>query len=412
MFLIYNFLIYLLIFLSPIIIIYRIIIGKEDPTRFLERFCIYKKRSKDNSIIWFHTASVGEMMSIVPVLKKLEKNKKVKKILITSTTTSSANIFLKFNFKKVIHRYFPIDSNFNSNQFIQYWQPKLAIFVESEIWPNTYKNLHLNKIPIILLNARITEKSYKKWILIGKFAYNIFSKISLALPQNQETAKYLKYLGVKKIKFCGNLKYYGDKVSKSKTTKLTKKFKKFKVWCAASTHHNEEILIGKIHRKVKKKINNLLTIIIPRHIRRSEEISSELNDLKLHVEIHSRNKKIKKNTDIYLVDSFGISKSFYQLSNTTFMGGSLVPHGGQNPLEPARQNNYIIHGSYINNFKEIYSFLKQNKISFMTNNLSNLEKILFKKINQKVPNLTIKKINDIGEKILKKNLTELGNYIK
>ena len=412
MFLIYNFLIYLLLLLSPIVIIYRIIIGKEDSSRFLERFCVYKKINIKNPLIWFHTASVGEMMSIIPVLKKLEKNKNIKKILVTSTTTSSANIFLKFKFKKIIHKYFPIDSNLNSKKFIKLWKPKVAIFVESEIWPNTYKNLYLNNIPIILLNARITKKTFKKWFLAKKFAKNIFSKISLALPQNEETAKYLKYLGVKKIKICGNLKYFGDKTNKDKTNRLLKKFKRFKVWCAASTHHNEEILIGKIHKKIKRKINNLLTIIIPRHIRRTNEISSELKNLNLDVEIHSQNKVIRKNTDIYLVDSFGISKNFYQLSNITFMGGSIIPHGGQNPLEPARQNNYIIHGSYIKNFREIYSFLKKNNISFMTNNLLNLEKILYKKINQKVPNSMIRKINTIGEKILKKNLHELNNYIK
>ena len=412
MFLIYNFLIYLLLLLSPIVIIYRIIIGKEDSSRFLERFCVYKKINIKNPLIWFHTASVGEMMSIIPVLKKLEKNKNIKKILVTSTTTSSANIFLKFKFKKIIHKYFPIDSNLNSKKFIKLWKPKVAIFVESEIWPNTYKNLYLNNIPIILLNARITKKTFEKWFLAKKFAKNIFSKISLALPQNEETAKYLKYLGVKKIKICGNLKYFGDKTNKDKTNRLLKKFKRFKVWCAASTHHNEEILIGKIHKKIKRKINNLLTIIIPRHIRRTNEISSELKNLNLDVEIHSQNKVIRKNTDIYLVDSFGISKNFYQLSNITFMGGSIIPHGGQNPLEPARQNNYIIHGSYIKNFREIYSFLKKNNISFMTNNSLNLEKILYKKINQKVPNSMIRKINTIGEKILKKNLHELNNYIK
>ena len=178
----------------------------------------------------------------------------------------------------------------------------------------------------------------------------------MALPQNEETAKYLKYLGVKKIKICGNLKYFGDKTNKDKTKKYLKKFKRFKV-CKV-THHNEEILIGKIHKKIKRKIKNLLTIIIPRHIRRTNEISSELKNLNLDVEIHSQNKVIRKNTDIYLVDSFGISKNFYQLSNITFMGGSIIPHGGQNPLEPARQNNYIIHGSYIK-LGEIYSFLKK-----------------------------------------------------
>lgn len=412
MFIIYNFLGFIITILSPVIIVYRILKGKEDPIRFSERYCSYKETKEKVTTIWFHTASVGEMMSIIPILKKLENNKRIKKILLTSTTTSSAKIFLKFKFNKTIHKYFPIDSDFFSNKFIKIWNPKLAVFVESEIWPNMFKNLKKNKIPIILINARITKESYNKWIKFEKFSKSIFNNISLALPQNKETTKYLKTLGVKNIKFCGNLKYYDDKNKKTKKIFLKNKFQNYKVWCAASTHYNEEIIIGNIHKKLKKRIKNILTIIIPRHIKRSKNIENDLKKIGLKVVAHSQNPKKLNRTDIYLVDSFGISKFFYQLSNVTFMGGSLIPHGGQNPLEPARLNNFIIHGNFIKNFKEVYSYLKREKISSMTSSSLNIEKIIYKKIYRKVPSLTIKKINDLGDKILKKNLEEINNFIK
>ncbi len=411
MFIIYNLLGIIITLLSPIIIIYRIIIGKEDSARFTERYCKYKEINNKDSLIWFHAASVGEMMSIVPIIKEFERNKKIKKILLTTTTISSANLFVKFNFKKTKHKYFPIDTNFFASKFIKFWRPNLAIFVESEIWPNMFKELNSNKIPIILLNARITKKSFKKWIRLKNFSNNIFNKINLALPQNIETSKYLKILGVKNIRLSGNLKYYGDKITKSKQNYF-KKFKKYKVWCAASTHYNEEIIIGKIHKKLKKKMKNILTIIIPRHVKRVKNIVDNLNKINLEVQTHSQNKKLKKNTDIYLVDSFGISGNFYQLTNITFMGGSLIPHGGQNPLEAARLGNFIIHGPYVKNFNEVYFYLRGKKVSSMTNISSKIEKIVLKKINKKVSNNTVKKITSLGKKILNTNLDEIKNYIK
>ncbi len=411
MFIIYNLIGILITLISPIIIIYRIMVGKEDPTRFTERYCKYNEINNKDSLVWFHAASVGEMMSIVPIIRKFEKNNKIKKILLTTTTTSSANLFNKFNFKKTKHKYFPIDTNFFADKFVKFWRPNLAIFVESEIWPNMFKRLNSKRIPIILLNARITNKSFKKWIRLKNFSNNIFNKISLALPQNMETSKYLKILGVKKIQLGGNLKYYGNEIKRSKQTSF-KKFRKYKVWCAASTHYNEEIIIGKIHKKLKKKIKNVLTIIIPRHIKRVKDIVDNLSEINLKVQTHSQNKRIKKNTDIYLVDSFGISRNFYQLTNITFMGGSLIPHGGQNPLEAARLGNFIVHGPYVKNFKEVYFYLKKEKVSSMTNISSKIEKVVFKNINKKVSNSTIKKINSLGKKILNTNLDEIKNYIK
>lgn len=410
MFFIYEVLGLILIIFSPIIFFIRIIVGKEDPKRFLEKFCIYSKRFKIRKTIWLHGSSVGEILSVIPIINVLEKNKKIKKIILTSSTTSSALIFSKYKFKKTTHIYFPIDTNYLTKKFIKYWKPQIALFIDSEIWPNMFNNLKINNIPIILLNGRITKKSFKRWMKFPYFAKKNFSKISLAMPQNNETSKYLKTLGVKKIKIVGNLKYFGQ--SKKLLDKNTKKlFKNRLIFCAASTHYNEELFIGKIHKELKLKYNNLLTILIPRHANRSNSIANELENIGLKIITRSSKQKISKNTDIYIADTYGETSKFYGLSNITFLGGSLVPHGGQNPLEPARMGSYILHGPNIQNFKEVYNMLSKLKISSKINSVFSMKKIVNKKIKYKQPLKVSQKLNMIGNDILKKNLNEINKYL-
>jgi len=410
MFFIYEVLGLIFIIFSPIIFFIRIIVGKEDPKRFLEKFCIYSKRFKIRKTIWLHGSSVGEILSVIPIINVLEKNKKIKKIILTSSTTSSALIFSKYKFKKTTHIYFPIDTNYLTKKFIKYWKPQIALFIDSEIWPNMFNNLKINNIPIILLNGRITKKSFKRWMKFPYFAKKNFSKISLAMPQNNETSKYLKTLGVKKIKIVGNLKYFGQ--SKKFLDKNTKKlFKNRLIFCAASTHYNEELFIGKIHKELKLKYNNLLTILIPRHANRSNSIANELENIGLKIITRSSKQKISKNTDIYIADTYGETSKFYGLSNITFLGGSLVPHGGQNPLEPARMGSYILHGPNIQNFKEVYNMLSKLNISSKINSVFNMKKIVNKKIKYKQPLKVNQKLNMIGNDILKKNLNEINKYL-
>ena len=411
MYFFYNILTNIAIIISPIIIIYRIVKGKEDIKRVGEKFCIYSKK-KSNKKVWIHAASVGELMSIVPVIRKLEKNKKIKNILLSTSTTSSAKIFNKLKLKKTSHIYFPLDNNFIVKRFINYWQPGLAIFIDSEIWPNMFRNLHIKDIPIIIMNARITKRSFNKWQIFPNFAKHVFGKITLALPQNLDTLKYLTSLKVRDIKTAGNLKYYNQKDNHDYSKKLLKnKFKDFKVWCAASTHFNEEILIGNLHKKLKRKERKLITIIIPRHVSRTNEIKETLNKIDLNCILHSSNEKIKKDTDIYLVDSYGETSKFYNLANISFVGGSIIKHGGQNPLEPARLGNYIISGPNVKNFKEIYTFLSKLKMSSITSDLLKMENLILKRLNNKSPNKNIKKIIKIGNDVLEKNLFYINKYL-
>ena len=410
MFFIYEVLGLIFIIFSPIIFLIRIFLGKEDPKRFLEKFCIYSKKFKIKKTIWLHGSSVGEILSVIPIINALEKNKNIKKIILSSSTTSSALIFSKYKFKKTTHVYFPIDTNYLSNKFIKYWKPQVAFFIDSEIWPNMFNNLNINKIPIILLNGRITRKSFRRWMKFPNFAEKIFSKISLAMPQNNETSKYLKKLGVKKIKIAGNLKYFvHQKKSLDKNTK--KKFKNRLIFCAASTHYNEELFIGKMHKELRLKNKNLLTILIPRHANRSSAITNELKNIGLKIITRSSNEQISKSTDIYIVDTYGETSKFYELSNITFLGGSLVPHGGQNPLEPARMGSYILHGPNIQNFTEIYNMLSKLNISSKINSIFNMKKIVNKKIKYKQPKKVGQKLINIGNNILKKNLNEINKHL-
>jgi len=409
---IYSFLVYIVIVLSPLIIIYRIIKKKENPKRFLEKFSLNKKDKRKGKLVWFHCSSVGEFLSIVPLIQKFEKIKDIKQILVTTSTLSSSKIFKTFEFKKTLHQFYPLDNFFIVNNFLNYWEPSSVFFVESEIWPTMISELNKRKIKIALINARMSEKSFKRWFLIKYIGKNILEKFHYIFPQNKETFLYFKRLGIKKIKFLGNLKFINTHNDKFK--KLDKKFFKNKlVLCSASTHHNEEEIFANLHIKYKKKIPNLITIIIPRHVERTNEIIQMLKEKKLKFTRHSESQKKFKNYDIYIVDSYGESKSFYKISNVVFLGGSLVSKGGQNPLEALRFGCNILHGNHTFNFKDIYKMLEKEKLSLKVSNSKDLEKKTLSLLKNKRNNLNkIKKLEKIGNLILKKNLHELRKIIK
>jgi len=415
MFLFYQFLVLLTILLSPIILIFRILKNKEDKIRFVEKFGLYFKERGNGNLVWFHGSSVGEILSVIPLIENLEKNKSIKKILITSSTLSSSFILKKFKFKKTIHQFFPIDAFFLTSRFLNYWKPTIAIFIESEIWPCMFNDIKKRSIPLVMLNARITKKTFYRWINFKSFAYNVFNKINFAYPQNFETSNYLKKLKVNNIKLIGNLKYSINKNNNTDTLnkKILFQLKNRKIWCASSTHASEELICAKIHIKLKKKLKNLLTIIIPRHVERSLNIKKELEGLNLKVILRSTNKKIFKNSDIYLVDTYGETNKFYKIVNTVYLGGSFIKHGGQNPIEPARVGANIIHGPNINNFREVYKLLYDKKIAYQANNakqlLYNVEKSIKNLKNNKSKSF---KIKNIGKSILKTTTIEINEILK
>jgi 3-deoxy-D-manno-octulosonic-acid transferase len=410
----YRILINLVLTLLPIIVLVRLFRNKEDFKRFKEKIGFFKKNNTKGKLIWFHGASVGEFQSIVPMLEKFEKSEEIKNILITSNTLSSSKIISRVKFKKVIHQFFPVDSNFIVKKFIKHWKPSIALFIDSEIWPNMLTNLEKNKIPAVLINARITKKTFNKWIKIESFSKIIFNKLTLSLCSNKKTVGFLKKLGAKNIKYFGNLKYSQSENEKIEIDQQAFNFiSKRTAWCASSTHNFEEEFIGLVHKKLKKKYPDLLTIIIPRHIDREKQIKEQLLNLGLKVHTHEPKTKIKNETDIYLVNSFGKTKSFYSKVNNVFLGGSLINHGGQNPLEAVRYNCNILHGPNVSNFSEIYDFLNRQKISKKIRNINQATNILRELFEYKTTKKSIKnKINVIGQKILKKNMNEVNLILK
>ena len=405
----YRILINIIFLISPLIIIYRLIKKKEDIKRFKEKLCFFTKKNIYGKIVWFHGASVGELQSIVPLIERLGKRKDIKKILVTSNTLSSSKVIQKLRLKKVIHQFFPIDTNFHTKKFLSNWNPSSAFFIDSEVWPNMYLNLKKNKIPIILINGRITKKSFNRWSIFSNFSKKIFTCFDLCLAANKESKIYLEKLGANKTKLLGNLKFSQSENEKINISKNLKKLILSKTtWCASSTHNNEEEFCGLVHKKLKNKYKNLLTIIIPRHINRVNLITKQLNKMGLVTQTFQSNEKINKKIDIYIVDAYGKTKSFYYFCKNVFLGGSLIKHGGQNPLEAVRYGCNVLHGPNISNFKEIYDFLKTNKISRKIVTKDNMVNSLIKLFSKKTDSKRIqKKLNYIGQKILDSTYEEI-----
>tara|TARA_B100001057_G_scaffold413024_1_gene429448 strand:+ start:1165 stop:2415 length:1251 start_codon:yes stop_codon:yes gene_type:complete len=409
MFFLYQLFLLLIVIFSPLIIIYRILKKKEDKKRFVEKFSIFSRKRNKGKLIWFHGASVGELLSILPLIKNYEKNKKIDQILVTSSTLSSSKVLKKFTLSKTIHQFYPIDNFFFINKFLNYWKPSAAIFVDSEIWPCMFKNINKKQIPLILLNARLSKKTFSNWFKFKNFSKSVFKNITFAFPQNIETKNYLKKLKTNKIIDLGNLKFaenFGENIDRI-NNKLKTELKKKKVWVASSTHKSEEIFCARAHIELKKKVSNLITIVIPRHVDRSNEIKTEIEELNLKVVNHSSKINNLKDVDIYIVDTFGETKKFHKIGYSVFLGGSIINRGGQNPLEAARYGAKILHGPNVNNFKDVYKFLKSINISKKILTPKELaSSIIFKK-NKSVGN----KIKNIGKNILKKTIKKLDKII-
>ena len=399
-------------FLFPVfvlIIFFRRYLNKEDIKRFKEKISVNDPfLPKNKKIIWIHAASIGETKSVFPLISKLTKDNKDIFILLTSTTLSASQLIerQKFNKNNIQHRFLPLDVKFLVNKFINHWEPELVIFVDSEVWPNYLLEISKRKIPLVLLNGRITMKTFKRWKLVSRLSLKLFSLYDLCLSSSKESEKNLKSLGAKNVKFFGNLKFCANINSKKKYIDLKSIFIKHNIWCAASTHPDEEEVILKTHILLKQKGIKIITIIIPRHINRSKEINKISSDFNIKSQIINKFEDISKDTEILIVNSIGEMINYFQNCESIFMGKSLskklIKVGGQNPIEPAKCGCKIYHGPYISNFKEIYRFLEEKKIAFEIINEIDLSQKLIEDFNNKNENnkKIIDEINFYGKQIL------------
>ena len=417
----YKLLTYLFYPLAPIYLFLRILRKKENPKRYKEKLSKINIPRDNGFLIWFHVASVGEAMSILPLIESCIEEKKINRILLTSITLSSGKILEKRYMQntKVVHQFLPLDVPIFTNKFLDHWKPNLSIFIDSEIWPNLILQIANKKIPLLLINARITKKSFKRWQLATNFAKKIFSKFDLCIASNKESENFLKILGAKNIKTYGNLKFSQTKVNLNNKldSSLLSKIQNRKIWCAASTHPSEEVLCAQAHLKIKKIYKNILTIIIPRHTDRTKKISAELSNLNLKVAFYSNLNQMNENTDILIIDSYGESLKFYNVSKYIFVGKSLVKSlitdSGQSPIEPARLGCKIFHGPNVANFIEIYKYLKTLGVTKEVNNSDELSLSLVEEFKEdKAKNDEIAaKIQNYGQNIFNNVIIELKKYI-
>ena len=347
--------------------------GKESSARFWERWVDKKVKRPSGKLIWFHSASVGETLSVIPLIQKLIKDDPEVNILITSTTMTSAQIFEKKPLRQVIHQMAPHDTFFVSRRFLTHWKPDLAIRVESEIWPRILLELKKNETPNFLFNARFSKKTLFKIQQQAESSAFLLSLFDCIHVQEKYTKEILAQVGVdvQKISVTGSLKDSRKKLPVDKND--LKKFKKVigsqNVWLAASTHPGEDEVILAAH----KKIGGIL-IIAPRHVERAKQIARLSSLLGFKTQLRSEEPDIKAETAVYIADTMGEMGLWYSLTSVAFIGGSLVEKGGHNPVEVAQFNTYILHGPNTYNALERYEQLRQAGICFLVKNESELVK--------------------------------------
>jgi 3-deoxy-D-manno-octulosonic-acid transferase len=315
--------------------------------------------SKNKKIIWIHAVSVGEVNASIPLLRKLMEQLPETEFLVTTTTPTGSDILLNKMGSRVKHQYIPVDLPICVDKFLDKWQPKMLIILETEIWPNLISNCKKRGIYTALVNARLSEKSKIKYARFKSLISPTVFELDLILAQYESDASRFKELADREVALCGNLKFDQDIPDEIESivddirSQWSVNQKQRPVLIAASTHDTEEKIILEAFKCVKSKIDNPLLIIVPRHLERFKEVHDLLLKNKLSVSLRSKKQDVTKDTDVLLGDTMGELNFLYSLSDMAFVGGSLIDHGGQNLLEPASLSLPIISGPSLRNFQEI-----------------------------------------------------------
>lgn len=391
--------------------------NKEDPERIKERLGHASVERPQGFVVWIHASSIGESISILPLIKKINQEFPKIKILLTTVTLSSTNLITKRLTNKTIHQYCPIDTEDSVKLFLNHWYPNFAIFTESELWPNLISETR-KYCKMMLINGRMSSKSYNKWKYFQQLSNYLLNKFDILLAQSAEDLLKFKSLGANHAQNLGNIKFSSSPLpyDPEEMGKIISMIGQRQLWVAASTHKGEESIIAVVHTELKKKFPDLLTIIIPRHTERAEEIIEELSSKNLSIIKKSENQKITSDLDIYLADTTGELGIFYRISDIILIGGSLVNIGGHNPIEAACLNCAIIYGQYMTNFKEICEEFELNeaaiKVSDTYQLIKNLEDLLKDKKKQEQLIKASLSITKDKEKILDNVFKEILPFIK
>lgn len=330
--------------------------GKEDRARFAERLGRPGRPRPEGRLVWMHGASVGESLSILPLVARIvETAARPTRVLVTTGTVTSARLMGERLGANAFHQFAPVDLPGPVRGFLDHWRPDAAVWVESEFWPNLLSETHARKIPAALIQGRISDRSYASWRRVPGLIRELLGGFSVCLGQSEEDARRLGRLGARAPGCVGNLKFAAPPLpaDESELARLRAAFGDRPVWFAASTHPGEEEMAAKAHRALEGRHPGLLTVIAPRHPERGEDVAARLGELGFNLARRGAGEIPGPGVEIYLADTLGELGLFYRLARAAFIGKSLVPQGGQNPLEAARLGCPILFGPHMTNFVEI-----------------------------------------------------------
>lgn len=329
--------------------------GKEHPTRFNERLGIYTKPRPEGKLFWFHGASVGESVSMLPLIDKLLAEDKDLSILVTTGTLTSAEIMEKRLPERAFHQFIPFDVPRFAKRLLKHFQPDAALWFESELWPSLLFETKRRGIPFILVNGRISDKSYQNWQHFKSLSRELLSCFTLMLGQSEQDKMRLQMLSSIPAECLGNIKYAGKPLpcDEKVLAGLKKAVGERKVFLISSTHDDEEAQLAEHLSKLQKAIPDVLTIVVPRHPHRGQAVFEVMKAKGFKTALRSQGGQIEDDTAVYVADTIGEMGLWYKLADVSFIGGSLIAHGGQNFIEPARDHNAVIVGPHMHNFTEM-----------------------------------------------------------
>jgi 3-deoxy-D-manno-octulosonic-acid transferase len=343
--------------LAPAVIKRRLKLGKEDPARIGERRGMSRDVRPNGPLVWIHGASVGEVLAAAALIEKLRALNI--RILLTSGTVTSAAIVAKRFPADIIHQYVPYDSPRYVTRFLDHWRPSLALFIESDLWPNLILSSAARRLPMVLINGRMSHRSFPRWRRVSGTISALLGRFEVCLAQSKADAERFIALGSRNVVTTGNLKLDvpappADPVRLERLMSVTRGRP---IVVAASTHPGEEEILIEAHRTLAGFFPSLLSVIVPRHPHRGEAVARTIAASGLRAALRSREELPMASTDIYVADTMGELGLFYRLSGIVFMGGSLVEHGGQNPVEAVKLGASIVHGPHVFNFTDVYDAL-------------------------------------------------------
>jgi len=356
----------------------RLIFSKENIQSISEKFCLKNKKRPKGEIIWINGVSIGEAKSGLTIANEILKINSSAKILFSTSTISAYKEIRKLN-KKVILIFLPIDFNFLIKKFVKYWNPSFAFFMESEIWPNIINELSQKKRKFIILNGRMSDKSFFWWKKSNLLTRGIFKQISFCATQDKISMERFKKLGITNAKFTGNIKFLSNKllVDNKKLTKLKNIIKNKNIITFFSTHKSEEKIIIECSKYLKGTLKDLFFIIVPRHMKNLNMIVKNFKIEDISYSIRSNN-NLKKNQTFYIANTFGELGLFFKLSKISIVGGSFNNSGGHNPIEVSHFNSAVIFGPNMQNFKEIKTKILTTKSGIQVKNSKELaDKIMY-----------------------------------